>query len=91
MKDNFLNISYYQLNMQMSSIFQSVFNIRLLLQDKDPIGIIPLENLCVREVQYTGKPVQYNLACFGLQRSAELPHKHYLLPHNLMNHTAAAK
>ncbi|CAK6968862.1 cytohesin-3-like [Scomber scombrus] len=24
--------------------------------DKDPIGIIPLENLCVREVQYTGKP-----------------------------------
>lgn len=27
------------------------------LQDKDPIGIIPLEDLCVRALQDAGKPV----------------------------------
>lgn len=29
------------------------------LQDKEPRGIIPLENLCVREVPYPRKPVRY--------------------------------
>lgn len=29
----------------------------LLRQDKDPIGIIPLEDLCVRPLQDAGKPV----------------------------------
>ncbi len=30
----------------------------ICLQDKEPRGIIPLENLCVREVPYTRKPVR---------------------------------
>lgn len=29
-----------------------------ILQDKDPIGIIPLENLCVRKVQDSSKLVE---------------------------------
>lgn len=38
---------------------RSVLNIRFpTLQDKDPIGIIPLENLFVRDAQYTSKPVE---------------------------------
>ncbi len=34
------------------------------LQDKEPRGIIPLENLCVREVPYPRKPVRYCQLCF---------------------------
>ena len=34
----------------------SVF-LSLYLQDKEPRGIIPLENLCVKEVHYPRKPV----------------------------------
>lgn len=39
----------------------TVYVCLLFLQDKDPIGIIPLENLCVKELQDTGKKVQYLL------------------------------
>lgn len=38
-----------------------VFNIHLLLQDQDPIGIIPLENLSVRKLQDTSRPVRTHL------------------------------
>lgn len=39
------------------------------LQDKDPIGIIPLENLCVRKLQDTRKPV-HTLPVAPFMRSA---------------------
>ena len=54
-----------------------------LLQDKDPIGIIPLEDLCVRELQDSSKPVDFYLL-FVYQREwrrVERPRSHYLLPH----------
>lgn len=41
------------------------------LQDKEPRGIIPLENLCVREVPYPRKPV----------RSCQLAEKQIVLFH----------
>lgn len=41
--------------------WSDVFNVHLLLQDQDPIGIIPLENLSVRKLQDTSRPVRNHL------------------------------
>lgn len=71
--------------MAMSNIFT------LILQDKDPIGIIPLENLCVRALQDSSKPVEHHSLSASHCMTAEFPHTYYLPPQPSMNHTAVAK
>lgn len=58
----------------MSNIFT------LILQDKDPIGIIPLENLCVRALQDSSKPVEHHSLSASHCMTAEFPHTYYLSP-----------
>lgn len=62
-----------------------------LLQDKDPIGIIPLEDLCVRELQDSSKPVDFSI-CFLFISVCDVESS--VLAHIIccrMNHTAAAE
>lgn len=53
-------IKTYSLNLGTSNI-NCAFHIHLFSQDKDPIGIIPLENLCVRILEDAGKSVRCHL------------------------------